>query len=57
MDIKDIQNLIKFVSKAEVSEVKYKTKDFEITIKTPLGGNENVSYIAQAPMMQAPALN
>ncbi|WP_226063096.1 acetyl-CoA carboxylase biotin carboxyl carrier protein [Kaistella polysaccharea] len=40
MDIKDIQNLIKFVSKAEVSEVKYKTKDFEITIKTPLGGSE-----------------
>jgi acetyl-CoA carboxylase biotin carboxyl carrier protein len=40
MDIKDIQNLIKFVSKAEVSEVKYKTKDFEIIIKTPLGGNE-----------------
>ena len=49
MDIKDIQNLIKFVSKAEVSEVKYKTKDFEITIKTPLGGNE-VSYLQQAPV-------
>lgn len=49
MDIKDIQNLIKFVSKAEVSEVKYKTKDFEITIKTPLGGNE-VSYMQQAPV-------
>lgn len=43
MDIKDIQNLIKFVSKAEVSEVKYKTKDFEITIKTPLAGSE-VTY-------------
>lgn len=55
MDIKDIQNLIKFVSKAEVSEVKYKTKDFEITIKTPLGGNENVSYMTQSPMMSAPA--
>lgn len=55
MDIKDIQNLIKFVSKAEVSEVKYKTKDFEITIKTPLGGNENVSYVAQPQMMSAPA--
>ena len=60
MDIKDIQNLIKFVSKAEVSEVKYKTKDFEITIKTPLGGNE-VSYIPQpavyptAPQAVAPA--
>lgn len=52
MDIKDIQNLIKFVSKAEVSEVKYKTKDFEITIKTPLGGNE-VSYVAQPAMYQA----
>ena len=52
MDIKDIQNLIKFVSKAEVSEVKYKTKDFEITIKTPLGGNE-VSYISQPAMMPA----
>ena len=51
MDIKDIQNLIKFVSKAEVSEVKYKTKDFEITIKTPLGGNE-VSYVAQPQMYQ-----
>lgn len=46
MDIKDIQNLIKFVSRAEVSEVKYKTKDFEITIKTPLGGTE-MNYMPQ----------
>ncbi|AZI67417.1 acetyl-CoA carboxylase biotin carboxyl carrier protein [Kaistella daneshvariae] len=59
MDIKDIQNLIKFVSKAEVSEVKYKTKDFEITIKTPLGGSE-ISYaqapaVYHTPQQQAPA--
>ncbi|MDO4225291.1 MAG: acetyl-CoA carboxylase biotin carboxyl carrier protein [Bergeyella zoohelcum] len=47
MDIKDIQNLIKFVSKAEVSEVKYKTKDFEITIKTPLAGAEGINFIPQ----------
>ena len=53
MDIKDIQNLIKFVSKAEVSEVKYKTKDFEIFIKTPLGGGE-VSYVSQPVSYQAP---
>ncbi len=53
MDIKDIQNLIKFVSKAEVSEVKYKTKDFEITIKTPLAGSE-VSYMPQSAVYQAP---
>ncbi|MEN2434470.1 acetyl-CoA carboxylase biotin carboxyl carrier protein [Weeksellaceae bacterium A-14] len=53
MDIKDIQNLIKFVSKSEVSEVKYKTKDFEITIKTPLGGSE-VNYIPQPQLYQTP---
>ncbi len=52
MDIKDIQNLIKFVSKAEVSEVKYKTKDFEITIKTPLAGSET-SYLPQPNVYQA----
>ena len=60
MDIKDIQNLIKFVSEAEVYEVKYKTKDFEITITTPLGGSE-VNYMQQpavyhtAPQQAAPA--
>lgn len=53
MDIKDIQNLIKFVSKAEVSEVKYKTKDFEITIKTPLAGSE-VSFMPQQAVYQTP---
>jgi len=53
MDIKDIQNLIKFVSKAEVSEVKYKTKDFEITIKTPLGGSE-MNYAQPAVYHTAP---
>lgn len=52
MDIREIQNLIKFVSKAEVSEVKYKTKDFEITIKTPLG-NDVVSFAAQPQVFQA----
>ncbi len=59
MDIKDIQNLIRFVAKAEVSEVKYKTKDFEIIIKTPLAGNETVSYVAQPAVYQqaAPQVN
>ncbi|PIE50827.1 MAG: acetyl-CoA carboxylase, biotin carboxyl carrier protein [Flavobacteriales bacterium] len=51
MELKDIQNLIKFVSKSAVSEVKYKTNDFEITIKTPHAENENVSYVA-APQPQ-----
>lgn len=56
MDIRDIQNLIKFVSKAEVSEVKYKTKDFEITIKTPLAGNENVNFPIPQTVYTAPAI-
>ncbi|MDR3273350.1 MAG: acetyl-CoA carboxylase biotin carboxyl carrier protein [Flavobacteriaceae bacterium] len=47
MDIKEIQNLIRFVSKSEVSEVKYKTKDFEILIKT----NSGVVY-TPAPQIQ-----
>lgn len=55
MDIKDIQNLIRFVSKAGVSEVKYKTKDFEINIKTPLAGSETVSYVQQPQMYQQAA--
>jgi hypothetical protein len=33
MDIKDIQNLIRFVAKAGVSEVKYKTKILKSTSK------------------------
>ena len=34
MDIKDIQNLIKFVAKSGAHEVKLETDDFKITIKT-----------------------
>ena len=37
MDIKDIQNLIRFVSKSDVTEVTYKTDEFEISIKTNNG--------------------
>jgi acetyl-CoA carboxylase biotin carboxyl carrier protein len=38
MDIKEIQNLIKFVSKAGVNEVSIEQGDFKITIKTECGG-------------------
>jgi len=34
MDIKEIQNLIKFVQKSGVEEVKIERDDFKITIKT-----------------------
>ena len=34
MDIKDIQNLIKFVAKSGANEVKLEMEDVKITIKT-----------------------
>lgn len=50
MNIKDIENLIKFVQKSGVSEVSLEQKDFKITIKT-----QSKFEIAQAPvMMNAP---
>ena len=39
MDIKDIQNLIKFVAKSGAQEVKLEMEDIKITIKT--GGRSN----------------
>jgi acetyl-CoA carboxylase biotin carboxyl carrier protein len=51
MDLKEIQNLIKFVAKSGASEVSLETEEFKITVKT---GGETV--YAQAPtMMQAAA--
>lgn len=53
MDLKDIQNLIKFVAKSGASEVKLETEDIKITIKT---GSENergeTTYIQQMPQPQ-----
>ena len=54
MDSKELLNLIRFVAKAGVSEVKYKTKDFEINIKTPLAGSDAVSYVPQPVAYAAP---
>jgi len=49
MDLKEIQNLIKFVSKSGVNEVKLEAKDFKITIKTGNGSPET-TIVHQAPM-------
>ena len=60
MDIKQIQDLIKFVSKSGVNEVSIEEKDFKITIKT----NQEPTYVtatvpaaipAAAPAPAAPA--
>ncbi len=50
MNIKEIQDLIKFVSKSGVSEVEIEQKDFKITIKTPVGGAPMAAVAAMAPV-------
>ena len=50
MDYKQIQDLIRFVSKSGVCEVKIEHGDFKITIKTR---NSEVVHVA-APVMPAP---
>ena len=53
MDLKEIQNLIKFVSNSGVAEVKLETGDVKITIRTTLEGNSpDITYVQQAPMQQ-----
>ncbi|HTD41003.1 MAG TPA: acetyl-CoA carboxylase biotin carboxyl carrier protein [Mucilaginibacter sp.] len=58
MDIKQIQDLIRFVSKSGVNEVSIEQKDFKITIKT----NQAPTYVTatlpgaeSAPAIAAPA--
>ena len=52
MELKDIQNLIKFVAKSGASEVKLEMEDIKITIRT---GNDDhraeTTYIQQVPSM------
>jgi len=58
MELKDIQNLIKFVAKSGASEVKLETDDVKITIRTgQADGKAETTYIQQMPaaMPAAPA--
>jgi len=60
MDIREIQDLIKFVAKSGVSEVSLETDDFKLTVKTEQAskaGKETIVYQvpaeAPAPVIQA----
>ena len=53
MDIKEIQNLIKFVAKSGASEVKLEIEDVKITIKTGSAKTET-TIVQAAPMAQMP---
>ena len=55
MDIREIQNLIKFVAKSGATEVKLEMDDFKITIKTTAEGTESTTtYVQHMPMAAAP---
>lgn len=57
MDIREIQNLIKFVAKSGATEVKLEMDDFKITIKTTAEGTESTTtYVQQMPMQAAPQI-
>lgn len=52
MDLKEIQNLIKFVAKSGASEVKLEMDDIKITIKT--GSESDMNIVQQMPMQVTP---
>lgn len=54
MDLKEIQNLIKFVSNSGVAEVKLEMDDVKITIRTTVEGTTpEATYIQQVPAQPA----
>ena len=54
MDLKEIQNLIKFVANSGVAEVKLEMDDVKITIRTTLEGNATeTTYVQQMPAQAA----
>ncbi|SDG62358.1 acetyl-CoA carboxylase biotin carboxyl carrier protein [Flavobacterium omnivorum] len=55
MDLKEIQNLIKFVANSGVAEVKLEMDDVKITIRTTLEGNvTETTYVQQMPAQAVP---
>lgn len=54
LNLNEIQDLIKFVAKAGVSEVELQIKDFKITIKTPSGVSGVPMVVQSIPTVAAP---
>ncbi len=52
MDLKEIQNLIRFVAKSGASEVKLEMDDVKITIKTGDDDKGGTTIVQQLPAMQ-----
>ncbi|CEN53748.1 acetyl-CoA carboxylase biotin carboxyl carrier protein [Capnocytophaga canis] len=57
MDLRDIQNLIKFVAKSGASEVKLEMEDIKITIKTnPDESAREQVFVQQMPISAVPQI-
>ena len=60
MTINEIQDLIKFIAKAGVTEVEIEKQDFKITIKSPLpkrkGEAAQAEALMQVPLSMAPVM-
>ena len=56
MDVKEIQNLIKFVARQGVTEVELETKGFKLTIKTQGEQPVQPTIIQAAPVAAAPVV-
>jgi len=54
MNLKEIQSLIKFVSKSGAREVKLETDDVKITIRTGEGENKKETIVQQIPVGTMP---
>jgi acetyl-CoA carboxylase biotin carboxyl carrier protein len=54
MNLKEIQNLIKFVAKSGASEVKLEMDDVKITIKTGEGSTTKETIVQQIPVGNMP---
>ena len=50
MDLKEIQNLIRFVAKSGASEVKLEMDDVKITIKTGSDEGKETTIVQQIPI-------
>lgn len=54
MDLKEIQNLIRFVARSGASEVKLEMDDVKITIKT--GSDSETTIVQQLPVQATPVI-
>ena len=56
MDIREIQDLIKFVAKSGVSEVSLETDDFKLTVKTESNSKPKENIVYQVAAEPAPVV-